>query len=172
MRPIVTRLHHQDVTTRVGQALEIAVYRALSRQTALRFLGHFQDLDAHDDSFLYKKEKPPSAISGRQIPSGGRLDFLAGDLTYPAGIEVKNVRECMYPDRTEVKELLRKCCALHAVPVLIARRIPFVTFKLFRLSGVLIHETYNQLFPVSETDLPNQAKHKDLLGYHDVRIGN
>jgi hypothetical protein len=57
------------------------------------------------------------------------LDFLVRHPTAGwAGIEAKNIREWVYPDRTEVKELLSKCTALDVVPVLIARRIHFSTF--------------------------------------------
>jgi hypothetical protein len=31
---------------------------------------------------------------------------------------------------------------------------------------------FNQLYPYSDLPLANQAKHKDLLGYHDIRVGN
>lgn len=71
-------------------------------------------------------------VSQREIPRGQRFDFLLSHRT--AGwtrVEVKNVREWLYPDRTEVKDMLAKAGALDAVPVLIARRIPCVTFKLF-----------------------------------------
>jgi hypothetical protein len=38
--------------------------------------------------------------------------------------------------------------------------------------GAITHENYNQLFPASEQALADQAKHKTLLGYHDLRTGN
>lgn len=50
---------------RMGQALEIAVYRALKDQTTFDTFGAFLDLDDHDDSTLYQKEEPPSSASGR-----------------------------------------------------------------------------------------------------------
>ena len=36
---------------------------------------------------------------------------------------------------------------------------------------MIIHQTYNQLFPISETALAREAAHKRSLGYHDIRIG-
>ena len=30
----------------------------------------------------------------------------------------------------------------------------------------------NQLFPTADADLAAQAKDKNLLGYHDIRVGN
>jgi hypothetical protein len=171
LRPIHLRLQQQSFTNRLGQTLEIAVYRALRANPEIHTLGAFPDLDAHDDSTLYHREEPPSTISGKTTP--GKLDFIVVAKPWAlAGVEVKNVREWLYPDRDEVRDLLTKCCALDAVPVLIGRRIPFVTFKLLNICGVVVHQTYNQLFPLSEEDLAEQARHKDLLGYHDIRLGN
>ena len=136
------------------------------------FLGHFRDLDAHDDSTLYSKEEPPSALSGISI-GAKKLDFLVLDpSTGPAGIEVKNVREWIYPNRPEIRDLLFKCCTIDAVPVLIARRIPYVTFSVLSRCGCVVHQTYNQRYPNADTALAMRARHKDLLGYHDIRVGN
>jgi hypothetical protein len=56
--------------------------------------------------------------------------------------------------------------------VLIARRIPYVTFKLLHACWAIVHQTYNQRFPLPDADLANKAKDKNLLGYHDIRLGN
>jgi len=160
-----------DLTTRIGQTLEIATFRALSAQSTLQFLGHFRDLDDHDDSTPYSKVEPPTFLSGNS--TSGELDFLvqyngAGF----AGLELKNIREWFYPARTEVRELLLKCCSLNLVPVLIARRIHISLFNVLNPCGVITHQTYNQLYPYSEAPLAEQVSHKDLLGYHDIRVGN
>ena len=116
----------QRLGKRIGQALEIAVFKALRMQNQMMFLGHFKDLGAHDDSTLYQKEEPPQAVSGNAMPGDRSLDFLANTASAGlAGIEVKNIREWIYPNREEVTELLLKCCSIDAVPVLIARRIHF-----------------------------------------------
>ena len=157
----------------LGQALEIATFRALQAQDTLSFFGNYPDLSAHDDSTLYSKEEPPSSLSARHIPSGKKLDFL---IQHPvagyAGIEVKNIREWFYPDRVEIREMLFKCCAIDVVPVLIARRIHYSTFSVLNPCGVIIHQTYNQLYPDSAKDLAEKVRDKHLLGYHDVRLGN
>jgi hypothetical protein len=159
--------------TRLGQTLEIAVYRALLTQSTLPFLGAFLNLNEHDDATLYKKEEPPSSLSGRTIPDGKKLDFLVSHSSAGyAGIEVKNIREWFYPDREEVRELLFKCCALDVVPVLIARRIHYSSFTVLNPCGVIIHQTYNQLYPAVDADLAAQVRDKTLMGYHDVRLGN
>lgn len=171
--PIHDRTSTKDFGMRSGQTLEIAVYRALSAQSSTQFLGGFPNLDAHDDSTLYSKEEPPRLISGRAIPGEMRLDFIFVDpVSGVGGIEVKNVREWMYPNRREVVDLLRKCCSIRAVPVLIARRIAYSTFSILHTCGVLVHETFNQLYPFSDADLASLVREKTLLGYHDVRVGN
>jgi hypothetical protein len=171
LEPIHEALREDNFGKRLGQTLEIAVYRALLTQPELQTFGGYLDLDAHNDSRLYTKEEPPSSISGRT--HRGRLDFLVSTRAgHFAGIEIKNVREWMYPNRDEVRELLAKCTTLDVVPVLIARRIPYVTFKLLTACGAIVHQTYNQLFPNADSDLAAKAKDKTLLGYHDIRVGN
>jgi hypothetical protein len=163
---------HRPFTLLVGQALEIAVYRALLAQQELRFFGAFRNLDDHDDSTLYTKLEPPSSVSGRDIGSR-HLDFIVhtAGAVY-GGIEVKNIRQWMYPARAEIREWLLKCCTLDIVPVLIARRIHFSTFSVLNPCGVVLHQTYNQLYPNSSSVLADQVRRKELLGYHDVQLGH
>ena len=163
--PIYRGLQHGDLGSRVGQCLEIAIYRALLRQNTLDHLGRFRDLEKHDDSLLYSKEEPPQSISGNSLSGNQRLDFLIRHREAGwAGIEAKNVREWLYPAREEITDLLRKAIALDCVPVLIARRFPFVTFKVLSACGVVFHQNYNQLLPETARDLAEKAKDKRLLG--------
>jgi hypothetical protein len=123
--------------------------------------------------FGYKKEEPQQHIGTRSLKGDVRLDFImrtsdAG----PLGLECKNVRHWMYPHVEEISETLDKCLSLDAVPVLIARRIPFATFAVFSKCGFIFHQTYNQLFPASFAELASKVSDKSLLGYHDIRVGN
>jgi hypothetical protein len=172
--PIWQAIAKQELSMRVGQALEIATYRALlGLPPAAIFFGRFVDLEAHDDATLYSKDEPPRHIGDRTTPGKKCLDFLVQHPTAGfLGIECKNVREWLYPQQAEVKELLLKCLALDCVPVMIARRIPYVTFRLLWTCGCIMHQTFNQLFPKSAQQIADQARHKDLLGYHDIRTGN
>src|SRR2546428_4766288 len=122
LEPIHMATQEHDFTLRAGQALEIAVLKGLRTQKRLTFFGNFPDLDEHDDSQLYRKEEPPSSISGLSIRGGRKIDFLLVDGVHGAlGLEVKNVREWIYPDRDEIKELIGKCCDMDAIPVLVSR---------------------------------------------------
>ena len=99
---VYQRTQQKDFTLRLGQALEIAVSRALQGQVVFDSMGHYKDLEEHDDSTLYSKEEPPSLISGRAISGKRKLDFvLIGAGAVRAGIEVKNIREWIYVDREE-----------------------------------------------------------------------
>lgn len=173
LKPIHAAIRKQAFTMRVGQALEIAVCRALAAQTTLDYLGNYPDLDSHDDSTLYTKEEPPSSISGKFIPTNQKLDFVARHPSAGwAGLEIKNIREWLYPDRIEITDLLKKCLYIDAVPVLIGRRIPYVTRRVLRPCGALVWETYSQRYPAADAELAEKAKDKNLLGYHDIKLGN
>jgi len=169
--PVYTQLQHPSLIPRIGQALEIAIYKALLTQSTFASYGGFTDLNQHDDSTKYNKHEPPQVVTGKITP--GILDFLLRKDGQHVGIEAKNIRPWIYPRDELIKELLKKCCAIDALPVLIARRISYVAFsELFRHCGVVIHQTYNQRFPDSASDLAGKARHKKMLGYHDIRLGN
>jgi hypothetical protein len=165
-------LMKQQFCTRCGQTLEIAIFKALKNQN-IPFLGNFPDLDSHDDSAAYSKEDPPSSLCGLTIPLGKKLDFLLIDPASGAvGVEAKNIRDWIYPDSAAIRELIFKCCYLNAAPVMIARRIAYVTFSVLNPCGLIFHQNYNQLFPTADAMLAEKARHKKLLGYHDIRVGN
>lgn len=167
--PIFSATQAGSFATRAGQALEIAIYRALEAAHH-QFLGHFADLEEHGDETAYNKVETERI--GARIMTKGPLDFLIFGDGGPGGIEAKNYRQWIYPQRSEVRKLLLKCVEIDAVPVLIARRLPFITFRVMNLSGGIVHQTYNQLYPQADQTLAAKARHKDLLGYHDIRIGN
>src|SRR5258708_7904175 len=169
LAPIYEATQTGDMAGRLGQSLEIAVYKGLLA-TRQQFLGHFSDLDAHGEETPYRKVEPPLTVSGKTLQRGP-LDFLVFGEGGPAAIEVKNYRQWLYPDRKEVWDLLRKASEIDAVPVLIARRLPYIMFQLMRYTGGIVHQTYNQLYLNRDRALGEQARHKTLLGYHDIRFG-
>lgn len=173
MVPIAKAVHDKDLTMRIGQALEIATYRALcAARDTYDFIGSFLDLDDHDDSKRFSKEEP-AAISGKSTPGDTRLDFISIHAVGKyAAIEVKNTREWIYPRSEEVRALLAKACAIDAVPVLIGRRVHYSTHSVLSKCGLLFHENYNQLYPASAANIATHARDKNLLGYHDIRTGN
>ena len=171
--PVFREVHSENFTKRVGQALEIAIFKALMQQDSLVHFGGFADLEDHDDSTLYSKEDPPRSLSGRRLPGRKQLDFICVHRECGGvAVEAKNVRPWLYPHQEEVVDLIAKAVALDCVPVLVARRIPFVTFRVLLLCGVVMHQTYNQLYPAADHLLAARARDRRLLGYHDIRVGN
>jgi hypothetical protein len=170
LEPIYGATQEGEFKIRVGQALEIAVERAL-KESGRDYLGTHSDLGEHDDSTLYKKVEPPLIVSGQRMRKGP-LDYIVFEPWGKAGIEVKNYRTWLYSRSSEVKDMLMKCSDVGAVPVLIARRVPFITFRLLNLSGCLVHQTYNQRYPKADEQLAELVRDKRMLGYHDVRTGN
>lgn len=172
LREISELNNKKDIRLRVGQALEIAVFRSLSKQTDLQHFGHFDGIDDIPDSNLYSKREPPNSMSGNAITGKKNLDFIVMKNGIVGGIEVKNTRAWIYPHSDEVKDMLLKCGQLGAIPVLIGRRIPFVTFKLLNACGAIVHETYRQRYPAADTELVSSLKDKMIFGYHDIVQGN
>ncbi|MCK1330243.1 hypothetical protein IVB57_18085 [Bradyrhizobium sp. CW9] len=171
--PVYQQLHAGSLPKRLGQTLEIATYKALLDGPLEEFSGRYFDLTSHDDSAMYRKEEPPQHIGRRTLSGNQNLDFL---IRHPTagylGVECKNVRVWLYPQDDDITEALQKCLALNAVPVIIARRIPYATFAVLSRCGVIIHQTYNQLLPSADAEIAALAKQKDLLGFHDIRLGN
>ena len=158
---------------RIGQSLEIAIYRALLRQNTLDYTGGFTNLEDHGDDSPYSKDGPPGSLNGKHLPGREKLDFL---IRHPevgwAGIEAKNTREWLHPGHQHTRDLIRKAVTLDCVPVLIARRYQYSMFSVLSFCGLVLHQNYNQLLPEADRALADQAKDKRLLGYHDIRIGN
>lgn len=164
------RIEDRFFTDRMGDTAEIAVLRAMQR-SRLNFFGHFTDLEMHGDDQRYTKHDP-DFFSGVPIV-GGKLDYIvvhpeAGGM----GIEIKNTREWIYPDKDIVTQLLRKCVQIDVVPVLVARRIHYTTFSILNACGGIIHQFYNQLYPSADARLAEEVRSKSKLGYFDVRTGN
>ena len=170
----LTALHAQteirSFTDRMGDTAEIAVLRAM-QQNRLNFFGHFTDLNQHDDDRRYIKHDP-DFFSGVAI-EGGKLDYIfVHPLAGGMGIEIKNTREWVYPDKDIVTQLLRKCVQIDVVPVLMARRIHYSAFTVLNACGAVIHQFYNQMYPAADAVLAERVKDKLTLGYFDVRTGN
>lgn len=167
---IQRQTERRNFTDRMGDTAEIAVMKGM-QANKLPFVGHFTDLDKHGDELRYVKHDP-DFFSGKPI-IGGKLDFILFNPNAGAlGIEIKNIREWIYPEKQLVKDLLSKCLDIDVVPVLIARRIHYTTFSILNACGAIVHQFYNQRYPNSEAELAALVSHKDRLGYFDVRVGN
>jgi hypothetical protein len=170
LQPLWTELTEKKTTGRTGQALEVATFRAIVTADGVTPYGGFFDLEAHGDDRAYSKEDIHN-FNGRSLNKRS-LDFLVAVAGDHCGIEVKNIRPWIYPHAEEVRETIDKALTLGVIPVLVARRIPYATFRILGACGVIMHETYTQLMANADAALAAKVRHKDLLGYHDVRVGN
>ncbi len=173
--PILDKLNETTNNRGIGKAFEIAVFKALREESSRLdwpyFLGGFRNTGDLNEG-AWQKVEPPAMISGRSLSGDRKLDFvLIHPSAGPAGIEVKNTREWLYPDKDRMLDLLAKCCELDAVPVMVCRRYAYVTFSVLHRCGVLLYQNYNQILPESLRPVAEQARDKNLLGYHDIRIG-
>lgn len=117
-------------------------------------------------------------LVGRPITVGGPLDAAgawaldpenpsAG--TLPFAVEVKNVRSTLYPGSHEVWELLAKVAAFpEVVPVLVARRFHWTTFKFFVDVGALGAQMNTQWF--ANVDPVKFGSVTGVLGLHDAQL--
>lgn len=159
------------VRQRTGQALEIATFRALiAASPAIKTFGGFPNLSAPAKSGLYKKNEVHK-LSGLSLGDEA-LDFIVQAGGEDCGVEVKNIREWLYPDRSEVRDAIRKALTLETIPVIVARRIPYATVRLMTSCGVILHQNFNQLMAEVDAEVAARARNKDLLGYHDIRVGD
>ena len=174
--PVLRDVSRGVVARRRGHCLELAIYRALRNQSNALYFGGFPDFEPSEPEstrHLYRKVEPPKHIGNRAIPGEGSLDYLYLDRTVGfAGIEAKNLREWLYPDGEEVKDLLFKCIELDCVPVLVARRFPKIVFDVLGTCGVVLHETFHQLYHVADQQLAKLAMRHDSLGFDDIRIAD
>jgi len=86
------------------------------------------------------------------------------------GVEDKNYREWIYADSPKIRQLLRKCQAQDLLPVLVTRKVHYTTRLLFSFLGGVAFQTHYQCFPLKYAERLAEAKHKDGLGFADIRF--
>ena len=84
------------------------------------------------------------------------------------GVEVKNHREWIYPMTGEVWQMIAKCLALDALPVLVAREIGYLTRAVFAQLGIMGFAFHRQVFHPDVAHLLVDIQHTARLGYKDV----
>ncbi len=173
--PVYQETTAPGFTASLGDPLEISVFKILhnlkQKDPRFAFFGSF-DLSGRRPSGRYAKTEPPISVSGTTL--NGPPDFF---LFHPASgetalIECKNVREWLYPSSGLIKEMLAKALYCDMVPIIIARRIPYITkVALCVPAGIIAHETYNQLYPDTPYghQLAERVSKVRGLGYSDVR---
>jgi hypothetical protein len=122
-------------------------------------------------------------LSGVKIP-GGPLDSAGAIALDPARpnagfvdfvIEVKNVRQTLYPEHREIYDLLWKAGHFpDHVPILIAPRIHHNTFVLFKAIGALAYKATRQSFAGPPAIDPERFRHvtKELAIPHMQQLSD
>ena len=144
-----------------GLAFENIVHKAMVQSNAFDWLNE-------------PGQSPPSGsqLSGVAITGSGKLDhwLLHKGTSIPVAVEDKNLRDWFYPDRAEVRELLGKAVTYRMLPVLVARRVHFTTRRFFSRIGAVAYQTYFSYFPSEYADRLSDVRHKDGLGFADLRF--
>jgi hypothetical protein len=154
-----------------GDALEIIVFQVLDRiYTTHRrypYLGQFI-LDQPKIGGRYRKLPPPRHLAGAQTQK--EADFIQfGHTAGPLCIECKNLREWIYPNSRDIRELIIRAVELRSLPVLIARRIHYTTrTNLLEPAGIVAHETYLNYYPADQVELAEKVRNRRSLGFTDV----
>ena len=122
-------------------------------------------------------KSPPngSTISGHPITGSGDLDHYLiwnASASISVGVEDKSYREWIYPDHPIIKPLLRKCQVYNMLPVLVARKIHYTTRLFFHYLGAIAFETHFQYFAPKFAARLEEARHKDGLGFADIRFSD
>jgi len=110
---------------------------------------------------------PDYTYKGR-LPEDAPLDGVYRHGSYLLGVEVKNVREWVYPMSGRIWVMLRKCLEIDALPFFVTRKMPYITRSVFSRLGILGFEVYRQVFSPSVAHLLTDIQHTDRLGYKDV----
>lgn len=127
-------------------------------------------------------------LYGADVP-GGPLDaaaflILADERSTPTGVglvavEVKNIRDWIYPNSVELYQLLDKCARLQnddvtraLVPLLVCRRAHFTTFKMAKALGFYVIDLARQyLVPSADLKVDAVDEVRVELGYYDLMVG-
>jgi hypothetical protein len=172
LAPLYDQITGHGFGNLVGDALEIIVEKCLlaiqQENPRYQYQGHFH-LDApKDKQGRYQKTQPPKTMGARATKKEADF-FQFGHAEGALCIECKNYREWVYPHHGIVRELVIKASDLDTIPVLITRRLHYMTKKnLLEPAGIIAHETYYQYYPADQDTLAQRVKHKRSLGFTDV----
>ena len=144
-------LLHKGLTEKdqfYGDVLEEIVDKALERSAVAKFKSR------------YPKQN---------LPAGRPLDFVVEVAGIQWGGEVKNYREWLYPQSWEIWAAISKCCELDVVPVLVTRKLPYISYRFFAKAGLVGYQTHFQFFHPAVAPELERVKAVDGLGYKDIR---
>lgn len=84
------------------------------------------------------------------------------------GIEIKNIREWIYPESVEIWKALKSCVDLDCIPIIISRAFHYTAFTFFRDIGAFGHKTKHQYFSTKLWKHPLYSAVKKELYFRDM----
>jgi hypothetical protein len=171
LAPLYSSVSGHGFGNLTGDALELIVYKILDRiysaNPRYAYQGQFL-LDQPKENGRYRKIPPPKHLGSHQTQKEADF-FQFGHDAGPLCLECKNLREWIYPNSRDIKELIVKAADLHSIPLLVARRIHYSTrTNLLEPAGIIAHETFLNYYPLDQSELANRVRAKDSLGFTDV----
>lgn len=138
-------------------SIDAAAQQNPSLSTKQHSLGNVSELDGFTtsgslDTFCYYLS-PSSGVERKAVP---------------AGIEVKNIREWIYPESQELWQTIRAATELNCIPVLVTRRIHLTTASFCKSVGMAVFETQRQYFAPELRDDPRLLNVYQDLYFRDI----
>lgn len=143
-----------------GDVGEWVIYQAIIEAGSMHTIGGI------------KAAERTLVISGEKILDGKPLDFLPvhKGSSKLLGVEVKNSRQWYHQMNSDMWFSLAKCVSVKVLPVFVARKLDYLLFPIFSAIGCFGYQLHNQYFhPDVENEL-SDVRHKDGLGFADIRF--
>lgn len=160
----------------VGPAAELVVLRSLEQSAMSGY--RIEPITNRGVEQLYD-----DAVPGGPLDAAAFLILADGKGT-PVGvglvaIEVKNIRDWVYPNSVELYQLLDKCARMQLVdpsrriiPTFVCRRAHFTTFKMAKALGFYVIDLKRQyLVPSADLEADAVQEVRSELGYLDLVVG-
>jgi len=168
----IDRLH------RVKEAYEEYLHIAQNETHGKSLEAMIESVIQHSDQFKSFSETgrappPGTTHAGVRLPDERPLDHYLIHLSPPGieiGVEDKDLRGWIYPSSNEMRGLLGTCQSLNMLPVLITRKVHYSTRLFCSYVGAIAFQTHNQCIPTQYAERLADARHKDGLGFADIRF--
>jgi hypothetical protein len=140
---------------------------------AYRCYRMLTDTEAYCSRALEQIVRASFEAAGGYDPTPERLAESGLDGVYEhganlLGVEVKNARAWLYPSSGRIWVTIAKCLNIHALPVLVSRKVHYVTHRLFQMLGIVSFQIHRQVFAPEIAPLLVDVQHTHMLGFKDV----
>ncbi|MBA7496317.1 hypothetical protein ES702_06916 [subsurface metagenome] len=141
-----------------GDVAESIIYRAIILGDSMHIAGGVKEDLRYFNGKKILDEKPLDSI----LTHKGTGIAL--------GVEVKNKRKWYHRKDSEMWAALAKCASIGVLPVFVARKLDYLLYPLFSAIGCFGYRLHNQYFHPSVEKELSDVRHKDGLGFADIRF--